>query len=239
MRYDMQYRGGGLRVAALFTLIAALSACAPCVGMSSCTSDPRFVLVGSTVRIPNGEAAPGIRLNVRLTRDSSELGGRIVASDDDGMWELRVDAGDERPALAHVWVISSPTDSFAIPAFEVQPVTRKGDAVLLGPWFSEPYTLQLRSILLDGAPMVHAKVRFTPTGGVAPANAPVWRGQTNGAGIFEQPLKGTAVGDAFGQLVIQHPDLDEVKVIDNYRVEVGYKFVFPTVRGTLLFYSKP
>jgi len=61
------------------------AACAPCAGTSDCSTEPRFVIIGSMVNAFFGKPQANVELDVRLVRSGVEIARERVKTGSNGM----------------------------------------------------------------------------------------------------------------------------------------------------------
>lgn len=204
--------------AAALPLLIVLGGCEPCAGTNVCGTASRLDLQGQIVDGKTGVPVPGANVSVTLA-DGSQLS---ATTDGNGDWEVAHDAIslDSTPVTATV--VAPGHSGYTTPAFYVTPVTRKGDATILGAWLSYPHAYYQATLLKNGKPVVGAAVKFKPIGGV-PATG-VFTGSTNGSGSFSLEVSGEQLGTVVGNLTVTSASLGAPNVITGWLIPLGYKY---------------
>lgn len=222
------------RARAALPLVAALpflfllGGCEPCSGTASCTTAPRLAYTGTILDPATGKPASGVRVELAVN-GAAPVG---TTTDADGNWALDAAAPDSAQAAPAI-TVTAPGNAggYTVRDLPVKPVTRRGDAVVLGQWTSVPYVVYQATLNYKGKAVKGATVTFLPRAGSATV---VTDGSlTNASGIFEFRLVGTQLGNVVGDLQISGGGLPRGYLLAGITVPLEYRYTLPAPRGTL------
>ncbi|OYV74323.1 MAG: hypothetical protein B7Z72_00440 [Gemmatimonadetes bacterium 21-71-4] len=208
--------------AAIVPLLILVAGCEPCAGTNVCSTVSKVDLQGQIVDARTGAPAPGVQVTVALP-GGTQMGATTNANGD---WEVAKQVTTTDSITATATVTAPGHAGYTVPAFSVRPVTRRGDATLLGAWLSYPYARYQATLLYKGRPLTNASVSFARTGGLAATGT--FTGSTNGAGIFTLNVTADQLGSVVGVLTVSQPALSQPAVIGGYVIPLQYRYRIST-----------
>ncbi|HEY0994978.1 MAG TPA: O-antigen ligase family protein [Gemmatimonadaceae bacterium] len=215
-------------VAAALPFLVLLGGCEPCSGTAACTTPPRLAYTGTILDPATGRPASGVRVELSVNGAAPVS----TTTDGGGNWALELAAPDSATASPAITVTApGAAEGYTVRDLPVKPVTRRGDAVVLGQWTSVPYVVYQATLNYKGKPVKGATVTFLPRSGSATV---VTDGSlTNASGIFEIRLVGTQLGNVVGDLQISGGGLPRGYLLAGLTVPLEYRYTLPAPRGTL------
>jgi hypothetical protein len=213
--------------------LVAVTACDPCFGVTTCTTDFRARLQGSVVDYQTGAIVPGTEVRVTFTGAALHE-ERVDTTDAEGLWDVSVPTTccDRLQATA---IVHAPGQApYLVPGFDVKALSNAGDAQHVGRWINRPAIRYGITFLRDGVPLADAGVTFQATGGV-PFEVLRLDPATNFQGIFRIDLASDRVGNVLGTLTVTHPSLPQPWRMQGVTVPVDYIWQFHRIIGMGLY----
>lgn len=205
-------RGWRFVALALGLPVAALTACDPCSGLSSCVTSPRLTVEGRIVEAATGGSVDHVL--VALVTDGAGRHDSIATTTDvRGFYQLSVPMQSSGP-VAFDMVVSPPEGpTYRVAALHAEASDRAGDAADLGLWVSDPYFEIAGEVILRAQRDVrvpNTPVTFVRTGG-AELTGPGWtstgfHSMTDGSGrvrLFGYTVFPSTLTPVTGQLTAQ------------------------------------
>lgn len=196
----------------LFLSLSSLTACDPCSGIVGCERAGVLNLEGSIAHTVSDVPMEGVSLILRpLPGDMAGFDSLVAVSDARGYFRFFGSLRRDAPIEVTITVAPPAHPSYEVPPLAVEPVRRRGDAVVLPRWVVDPYVAEVGELvdLRTLRPIGGAVVEFHWISGPPPAggawDGTVLRMRTESSGRFpllrDGPVAG--LGEIGGRLVVR------------------------------------